>query len=168
MGRFSFAIGRFPCHKSAETSRQRSSRASSPSEMTSRLLYVKSVGIVALYVCSCLKAVRTVAFSSAAFFSSMTTSGKLLTNSTTSGRLLMPFSMTVNWLTARNSLLAGSSKSTSQTRSPRSWPSLWTVTGMPSVSRRWNASLLAMRSGAVRRWIWRAGRPGGLAAGHVD
>ena len=48
-----------------------------------------------------------VASSSAGFFSSITPSGRPLTNSTTSGRRVFRFSVTLNWLTASQSLLAG-------------------------------------------------------------
>ena len=47
------------------------------------------------------------AFSSAAFFNSMTASGRPLTNSTMSGRRVCWPSATVNWLTASQSLLSG-------------------------------------------------------------
>ena len=48
-----------------------------------------------------------VASSSAGFFSSITPKGRPLTNSTTSGRRVFLFSVTLNWLTASQSLLAG-------------------------------------------------------------
>ena len=92
-----------------------------------------------------------VAFSSAAFFSSMMTSGRPFTNSSTSGRRLCPFSMIVNWLTTVNSLFHESSKSISHTLCPRSMPSWYVETGTPSVSSRWNASLLASTSGDAMR-----------------
>ena len=53
-------------------------------------------------------AVQIVACSSAGFLSSMTASGRPLTNSTTSGRRSCPPSTTVNWLTASQSLASGS------------------------------------------------------------
>ena len=53
------------------------------------------------------------ASSSAAFFSSITASGRPLTNTTMSGRRLCWPSITVNWFTASQSLLAASSKSIS-------------------------------------------------------
>jgi hypothetical protein len=40
-------------------------------------------------------------------------------NNTTSGRLLTPFSITVNWFATTKSLFSGLAKSTSQTKSPR-------------------------------------------------
>ena len=64
-----------------------------------------------------------VASSSAGFFSSMTPRGRPLTNSTTSGLRVFPSSVTVNWLTASQSLLAGLSKSMTRTWSPRTRPS---------------------------------------------
>ena len=50
-----------------------------------------------------------VASASVGFLSSITPSGSPLTNSTTSGRRSILFSTTVSWLTASQSLLAGSS-----------------------------------------------------------
>ena len=46
------------------------------------------------------RAVQIVAFSSAAFFSSMTPSGRPFTNRTMSGRRVCGVSETVNWFTA--------------------------------------------------------------------
>ncbi len=63
-----------------------------------------------------------VAFSSAAFFSSMTASGRPLTKSTMSGRRACSSSTTVNWFTASQSLLAGSSKSITRACAPRMVP----------------------------------------------
>ena len=102
-----------------------------------------------------------VAFSSAAFFSSITASGRPLTNSTMSGRRLCLFSTTVNWLTASQSLFAGSSKSITRACAPRMVPSASrysTVT--PSTSRRWSARLCDEQVGAFG--------PGQLAEGVVQ
>ena len=83
-----------------------------------------------------------VASSSAGFLSSITASGRPLTKSTTSARRLCLFSTTANWLTASQSLLAGSSKSSTRACAPRIAPSAErysTVT--PSTSMRWSARL---------------------------
>ena len=94
--------------------------------------------------------VQIVAFSSAAFFSSITASGRPLTKSTTSGRRVCLFSTTVNWLTASQSLLSGSSKSSTRACAPPIEPSgvrYSTVT--PSTSRRCTARLRADSVGAL-------------------
>ena len=64
-----------------------------------------------------------VASSSAGFFSSTTPSGMPLMNSTMSARRVLWFSVTVNWLTASQSLLSGVSKSISRTCAPLIVPS---------------------------------------------
>ena len=69
-------------------------------------------------------------------------SGRPLTKSTTSGRRLCWPSTTVNWLTASQSLLSGSSKSITRACAPAIEPSARrysTVT--PSTSIRWTARL---------------------------
>ena len=75
------------------------------------------------------------ASSSAGFLSSMIPSGRPLTNSTTSGRRVFRFSVTVNWLTARKSLLARLSKSMTRTWAPRMAPMLRQLTGRSVLHR---------------------------------
>ena len=82
-------------------------RACSPSETTSSLVVVEQRGDFLLVGLQLLEGVQIVASSSAAFFSSMTPSGRPLTKTTMSGRRLCWPSMTVNWLTASQSLLRG-------------------------------------------------------------
>ena len=84
--------------------------------------------------------------SSAGFLSSMTPRGNPFTNSTTSGLRVFRFSMTVNGLTASQSLAAESPKSITRTSSPRMAPSTArysTVTPLAGI--RWNARLRASR-----------------------
>ena len=81
------------------------------------------------------------AASSAGFFSSISTSGKPLTNSTMSGRRVWCGPLIVNWLTAQHSLRPGSAQSTRRTKSPTVSPSRWYCTGTPATSSLWNARL---------------------------
>ena len=102
------------------------------------------------------------------FFNSITPSGRPLTKSTTSGRRLFLFSVTVNWFTARQWLLAGLSKSMTCACAPRMAPlcaRYSTVT--PSTSIRWKDRLRASRVAPSGRVSLRnassnasAGRPG--------
>ena len=97
-----------------------------------------------------------VAFSSAAFLSSITASGTPLTNSTTSGLRRCWPSATVNWLTASQSLLSGSPKSMTRACAPAIEPSARrysTVT--PSTSSLCMARLRSSREGASRRVSFR-------------
>ena len=108
------------------------------------------------------------ASSSTGFLSSMTPSGRPLTNSTTSGRRVFLFSVTVNWLTASQLLAAGSSKSTTRACAPRTAPpSVRCSTVTPSTSIRWKARLRASSVAPSGRVSLRkasssasAGRPG--------
>ena len=74
-----------------------------------------------------------VASSSAGFFSSMTPKGRPLRNRTMSGRRVFRFSVTVNWLTASQSLLSGLSKLMTWAWSPRMDPSLGPVLHVDAV-----------------------------------
>jgi hypothetical protein len=97
-----------------------------------------------------------VAFSSAAFFSSITASGRPLMNSTTSGRRACRPSAIVSWLTASQSLLSGSSKSNTRACAPAMESSLrryWSVT--PFTSMRCMARLRSISEGASARTSWR-------------
>ena len=98
-----------------------------------------------------------VAFSSAGFFSSITPSGSPLTKITMSARRLCPCGpTTVNWLTASQSLLSGSSKSITRAGAPAIDPSARrysTVT--PSTSIRWTARLRSISDGPSARTILR-------------
>ncbi len=95
-----------------------------------------------------------VASASVGFLSSITPSGSPFTNSTTSGRRSILFSTTVNWLTACQSLLAGSSKSMTRACAPRTLPPSRYSTVTPSTTMRWNARLRAS-SVAPSGWVSR-------------
>ena len=86
-----------------------------------------------------------VASSSAGFFSSIRPRGRPLTKSTMSGRRVFLFSVTLNWLTASQSLLAGTSKSNTRTWSPRTLPSASRYSiSTPFTSIRWKVRLRAL------------------------
>ena len=85
-----------------------------------------------------------VALSSAGFLSSMTASGRPLTNTTMSGRRVFPFSETVNWLMPDHVLASGSSKSIARAWAPRTAPSGSRYsTFTPSITMRWKERLRA-------------------------
>ena len=90
------------------------------------------------------------AFWSAGFFSSISTSGRPLTNRMMSGRRVWCGPVMENWLTASHSLRAGSAQSTRRTKSPRVSPSCWYCTGTPVTSSRWNCRLAASSTGVPR------------------
>src|SRR3989442_14354060 len=91
-----------------------------------------------------------VAFSSAGFLSSMTANASPLTNSNTSGRRVCCPSDTVNWFTATQLLLLGSSKSNTRGCAPAIEPSLRRYsTVMPSTSIRWTIRFLSTREGGI-------------------
>ena len=72
----------------------------------------------------------------------MTPRGRPLTNSTTSGLRVFLFSVTVNWLTASQSLLVGWAKSTIRAWSPRTRPSESRYSiSTPLMSIRWKERL---------------------------
>jgi hypothetical protein len=74
------------------------------------------------------------AFSSAGFFSSISTSGRPLRNRMMSGRRVWRGPLIEYWLTASHWFLAGVVQSIRRTRSPRVSPSFWYCTGTPPTS----------------------------------